>query len=140
MFPVVKDHCPEDNKGLALLPLKSFRVFVFFRTATSVGGAKEDRTPDLLRAKQALSQLSYGPKLVISALCCVACMRAFGCVLLYTPSIALQPPCPTRKSLRFYVEAAAPLLHILVGLNGFEPSTSPLSGVRSNQLSYRPSA
>jgi hypothetical protein len=25
-----------------------------------------------------------------------------------------------------------------VGLNGFEPSTSPLSGVRSNQLSYRP--
>ena len=26
------------------------------------GGAKEDRTPDLLRARQALSQLSYGPK------------------------------------------------------------------------------
>ena len=26
----------------------------------------------------------------------------------------------------------------LVGLGGFEPSTSPLSGVRSNQLSYRP--
>jgi hypothetical protein len=25
------------------------------------GGAKEDRTPDLLRARQALSQLSYGP-------------------------------------------------------------------------------
>ena len=26
----------------------------------------------------------------------------------------------------------------LVGLGGFEPPTSPLSGVRSNQLSYRP--
>ena len=26
------------------------------------GGAEEGRTPDLLRAKQALSQLSYGPK------------------------------------------------------------------------------
>jgi hypothetical protein len=26
----------------------------------------------------------------------------------------------------------------LVGLDGFEPSTSRLSGVRSNQLSYRP--
>ena len=31
--------------------------------ATENGGAKEDRTPDLLRAKQALSQLSYGPSL-----------------------------------------------------------------------------
>ena len=28
-----------------------------------VGGAREDRTPDLLRARQALSQLSYGPEL-----------------------------------------------------------------------------
>ena len=27
----------------------------------------------------------------------------------------------------------------MVGLDGFEPSTSRLSGVRSNQLSYRPS-
>ena len=28
--------------------------------------------------------------------------------------------------------------HILVGLGGLEPPTSPLSGVRSNRLSYRP--
>ena len=27
---------------------------------------------------------------------------------------------------------------MLVGLNGFEPSTSRLSGVRSNRLSYKP--
>ena len=26
----------------------------------------------------------------------------------------------------------------MVGLGGFEPPTSPLSGVRSNHLSYRP--
>ena len=29
--------------------------------ATRYGGAKRDRTADLLRARQALSQLSYGP-------------------------------------------------------------------------------
>ena len=51
-----------------------------------------DRTADLLRAKQALSQLSYSPILVCK----------------------------------------------LVGLSGLEPPTSPLSGVRSNQLSYKP--
>jgi hypothetical protein len=28
---------------------------------TYLGGAKRDRTADLLRARQALSQLSYGP-------------------------------------------------------------------------------
>jgi hypothetical protein len=28
-----------------------------------IGGAEEDRTPDLLRARQALSQLSYGPRI-----------------------------------------------------------------------------
>ena len=60
------------------------------------GGAKEDRTPDLLRAKQALSQLSYGP---------------------VSDHAAHQQ---------------------LVGLGRFELPTSPLSGVRSNQLSYRP--
>ena len=54
------------------------------------GGAKRDRTVDLLRARQALSKLSYGP------------------------------------------------ITKLVGLGRFELPTSPLSGVRSNQLSYRP--
>jgi hypothetical protein len=33
---------------------------------------------------------------------------------------------------------SAELKPILVGLGGLEPPTSPLSGVRSNQLSYRP--
>ena len=55
------------------------------------GGAMRDRTADLLRAKQALSQLSYGPNEV-------------------------------------------------VGLSRLELPTSPLSGVRSNHLSYRPTS
>ena len=32
--------------------------------AAKVGGARRDRTDDLLLAKQALSQLSYGPNVV----------------------------------------------------------------------------
>ena len=59
------------------------------------GGARRDRTDDLLLAKQALSQLSYGPR---------------------------YP--------RFEGH--------LVGLGQLERPTSPLSGVRSNHLSYRP--
>jgi hypothetical protein len=62
-----------------------------------IGGVKEDRTPDLLRARQALYQLSYDPK-----------------------------------------DSKTAVGIMLVGLGGFEPPTSPLSGVRSNQLSYRP--
>jgi hypothetical protein len=58
---------------------------------TKNGGGERDRTDDLLRARQALSQLSYTPIITV------------------------------------------------VGLGGLEPPTSRLSGVRSNQLSYRPS-
>ena len=65
------------------------------------GGAERDRTADLLRARQALSQLSYSPAAVASAV-----ITGTGAV---------------------------------VGLGGLEPPTSPLSGVRSNHLSYRPS-
>ena len=60
------------------------------------GGAKRDRTADLLRARQALSQLSYSP------------------IFVYDTSSEV------------------------VGLGRFELPTSPLSGVRSNRLSYRP--
>jgi hypothetical protein len=60
------------------------------------GGARRDRTDDLLLAKQALSQLSYGPR-------------------------------------RWRPDE-------MVGLDRLERSTSPLSGVRSNHLSYRPQA
>ena len=70
-------------------------------TACISGGGERDRTDDLLRARQALSQLSYTPQL----------------------------PNPHHRPAR----------HLqLVGLGRFELPTSRLSGVRSNQLSYRP--
>ena len=37
----------------------------FFRLAEKSGGGKRDRTDDLLNANQALSQLSYTPRLVL---------------------------------------------------------------------------
>lgn len=66
-----------------------------------------DRTADLLRARQALSQLSYNP---------------------ITNAKSLTRSFPARTYQR----------NELVGLSGLEPPTSPLSGVRSNHLSYKP--
>ena len=40
--------------------------FSFRTSGDPAGGARRDRTDDLLLAKQALSQLSYGPLAVIS--------------------------------------------------------------------------
>lgn len=42
-----------------MLAVKSFRTTPSFRKD---GGAEGDRTPDLVIANDALSQLSYGPK------------------------------------------------------------------------------
>ena len=39
---------------------------------------------------------------------------------------------------KIYIHSHYNKAEIMVGLNGLEPSTSRLSGVRSNQLSYRP--
>ena len=75
------------------------------------GGAGRDRTDGLLLAKQALSQLSYGPDSV--------------------GSHALS----TRRCCQL---STVNRLLILVGLDGFEPSTPALSRRCSNQLSYRP--
>ncbi len=86
------------------------------------GGAMRDRTADLLRAKQALSQLSYSPIGVISV-----------------PVIFPE----TRRGEAKHTEVCelchnAVFRENLVGLSGLEPPTSPLSGVRSNHLSYKP--
>jgi hypothetical protein len=46
---------------LALFVATYFGWSVFTVVSPSVGGARRDRTDDILLAKQALSQLSYGP-------------------------------------------------------------------------------
>ena len=77
------------------------------------GGADRDRTGGLLVANQALSQLSYSPLFVVSLWSMVVskiCQRL------------------TTSDRRL----------ILVGLGRVELPTSPLSGVRSSHLSYRP--
>ena len=79
-----------------------------------VGGASRDRTDDPLLAKQVLSQLSYGPGIWV----------IFGV--------------QRNQAEAFYLGLIKHVFRKLVGLGGFEPPTSPLSGVRSNQLSYRP--
>ncbi len=77
------------------------------KATAQTGGADRDRTDDLLRAKQALSQLSYGPGSEIRRQGSADCR-----------SLSSDPR--------------------MVGLGRFELPTSRLSGVRSNQLSYRP--
>ena len=53
--------------------------------------------------------------------------------------VAKRIPCGTiRFSTTELLRNNNILYFIMVGLNGLEPSTSRLSGVRSNQLSYRP--
>ena len=87
----------------------------FARIRVRDGGARRDRTADLLRARQALSQLSYGPG--------TSQLRQLTSTRLGYVKATRLSPAPREE---------------VVGLGGFEPPTSPLSGVRSNQLSYRP--
>jgi hypothetical protein len=80
----------------------------------SFGGADRDRTGGLLVANQALSQLSYSPLTTVAS---------------FQLSV-------TRKI--YWKLAAGNWRLILVGLGRVELPTSPLSGVRSSHLSYRP--
>src|SRR5262249_26455598 len=113
------------------------RGFVFSRTrsrhsikrAAPSGGARRDRTDDLLLAKQALSQLSYGPS-PVEYWCqdCIAGLPSRSSRRLASPpSLTLR-----RGSLHSLRERR------LVGLGRFELPTSRLSSARSNQLSYKP--
>ena len=89
-----------------------------------------DRTADLLRAKQALSQLSYSPSKCLGSDHNPS-RDASKSVLTEARTIDVC----TQHTRECSTTGSADL----VGLGRFELPTSPLSGVRSNQLSYRPS-
>ena len=80
------------------------------------GGADRDRTGDPLLAKQVLSQLSYSPV-----------------HRLFTDEGRRLARSAAKKTCRGTVRDSK-----VVGLGRVELPTSPLSGVRSNQLSYKP--
>ena len=87
-----------------------------------MNGDGEIRTLDPLLARQVLSQLSYTPGMFLQLTSCFALAK-------------VQERLRTRFKLpfgRFHQVAFS------LGLNGLEPSTSRLSGVRSNQLSSKP--
>ena len=87
------------------------------------GGDEENRTPDPLLARQVLSQLSYTP--------------TDAWLPLIERGVSMQSGMARRLSV-LYTKYISGNMNQLVGLGGLEPPTSRLSGVRSNQLSYRP--
>ncbi len=95
------------------------------RTSDDVGGARRDRTDDLLLAKQALSQLSYGPVGRVGS----------GPTETRSQKAAIDVRLLTSE---FWLLIAGISHLIVVGLGRLELPTSRLSGVRSNHLSYRP--
>ena len=108
-------------------------------SCVQIGGAKRDRTADLLRAKQALSQLSYSPRTCFS----VSAKARSGIDFRFCQGMKRNVNFANRGifSRRTACYASGKITMssgILVGLGRLELPTSPLSGVRSNQLSYRP--
>ena len=86
------------------------------RVGQEAGGASRDRTGDLLLAKQALSQLSYGPSFTGEN-------RRDDFRGHYSES---------RRQKRGFCRPRRRESPVMVGLGGVAPPTSPLSGVRSN--------
>ena len=98
----------------------------------SASGDGEIRTLDPLLARQVLSQLSYTPMDAGLSFRTSLPVFSFVCSL---SGLGLSEPFPI--SLRLWMNFTCFSL-LGVGLSGLEPPTSRLSGVRSNQLSYKP--
>ena len=105
-----------------------FSRTIYSRPRSSIpsGGARRDRTDDLMLAKHALSQLSYGPVPEDE------CFYRARCAPAFAGTTAQQP------SFKEACRAEAAEQRRLVGLGRLELPTSRLSSARSNQLSYKP--
>ena len=121
LFTMSDNTHPADDRSrgceLFLLPDEQCGLGPAVRVRDPAGGARRDRTDDLLLAKQALSQLSYGPTLARH-------QRSKSSLRILRAS-----------SRRPIFERLIP---IMVGLGRLELPTSRLSSARSNQLSYKP--
>ena len=136
MFPLHDVLEPAEHFNDARCALNVFSETCFFGRSSSnalersdqpSGGARRDRTDDLMLAKHALSQLSYGPMPE-----CLARKLAVE-----RPARRAARPNGRRARLR---ERPVGQRQNMVGLGGLEPPTSRLSSARSNQLSYKPEA
>ena len=126
---------PAYAKATAWQPSRSAGLPSRSATGAKAGGARRDRTDDLMLAKHALSQLSYGPVTRRRMLASSRSLRRKFCHARLRPTglrrarfaLLYERGCATRSRRRS-----------VVGLGRLELPTSRLSSARSNQLSYKP--
>ena len=79
-------HAKLQTKDIFSITKKSMQPENHMDSKFEVGGDKEDRTPDLLHAMQALSQLSYAPRDLI-----IIFYKAEDCQGLFSGSPGFSP-------------------------------------------------
>ena len=112
-YPSIPSNAYITENESGYMELTTYRIF----PQSKVGGAREDRTPDLLRARQALSQLSYGPFLLgFLPPCCVALVaRSVTCRCMLPLSLR-RAPCLTTKILRKNLSSLFRATGLLAGI------------------------
>ena len=131
--PFLADRTKMQRLSIPMLLFYDFKSQIW--NLKTIGGDDRSRTCDPLNANQVLSQLSYIPKAVLSS----AFRRpAYAGTQNLVAGTGFEP-----ATFGLWAQRATWLLHPalnrMVGLGRLELPTSRLSGVRSNQLSYRPS-
>jgi hypothetical protein len=106
----------------ARLPIPPSEPVLAAAVVRSASGAEGNRTPDLLNAIQALSQLSYSPNPNILCFC----------------GEAKSPKATELQPRYFGTTRVFNQRQLSAGLTGLEPATSGVTDRHSNQLSYSP--